>query len=244
MKTNWEVVNDGVRQQIDIGADYITLSEGAGFTEIGRDWTHAEFLAGKQLQHAIAIQHGPAVLAEVMAAVEAARSYPPFVEKLAQARDHLARFHAIPLDHSLPELLAVSASSVYQNGGNGETIVRSDSVTLTLEGLAGSIRPNDSEEPGRAFRLGNWGNPSGVSAWKDLFCVMLGNNFVLVDAGGGVEPFPVDNQIKLGQELRLNDCFRHPDAWIFRYWWLGVSLPRGLFRYEHGKGFTGRWEEP
>jgi len=246
MKTHWEVWNDGVRQQIDIGANRVTVSEGAGFTELGSDYTHAEFLAGKNLQHAITVSHGPAVLAEVLAAIRAASSYAPFVEKLSEERDHLARFNAIPLDYTLPALLPDSSRRVYRNGANGETSVRSDSTTLTMEGegLSGFLRPNDLEGPRISFRLEPLGYISGGVAWRDVFCILQGGNFVLIDAEGVVEQFPVDHQIKLGHSLRLNDCFRHPDAWIFSYWWLGVPLPRGLFRYEHGKGLTGRWEEP
>jgi hypothetical protein len=241
MKTNWEAWNDGVRHQIHLSANYVTVSEGAGFTELGSEHTHEEFLASQQLQHGIAVAHGPSVLAEVIAAVGAAGSYLPFVEKLSTERDHLARFKAIPLDDSLPALLSDSSHGVYRNGANGETIVRSDTTTLTMEGEGpnGFLRPNDLESPRRALRLGSI---SRIVAWKDMFCILLGGNFVLVDAEGGVEQFPVDHQIKLGHSLRLNDCFRHPDAWLFSYWWLGVPLPRGLFRYEHGKGLTGRWE--
>ncbi len=243
MKTIWEAWNNGVRHQIHVGAEYVTVSEGAGFTELGCECTHEEFLARKQLQHVIAVAHGPAVLAEVIAAIRAASSYAPFVEKLSTERDHLARFNAIPLDDSLPALLPDSSRRVYRNGANGETIVRSDSTTLTFdgEGLNGYLHPNDLERPRRAFRLGSI---SGIVAWRDVFCILQGGNFVLIDAEGGVEQFPVDHQIKLGHSLRLDDCFRHPDAWIFSYWWVGVPLPRGLFRYEHGKGLTGRWEVP
>ena len=244
MRTTWEAHHDGVRHQIHIGANRVTVSEGAGFSDIGSDWTHEEFLASGTPKQAIALAHGPPVLEEVIAAVRAAKSYPPFVARLSEEEEHRARFHAIPVDDSLPVLHAGASPSVYRNGRNGETIVRSDSLTLTIDGLSGFLCPNDSEGPRHAFRLEGWGSPSVVVAWKDLFCALQGGNFVMIDGEGNIEPFPVDHQIKLGQELRLNDCFRHPDTWIFSYWWLGVPLPRGLFRFEHGKGLTGRWQEP
>ena len=244
MRTHWDADHDGALHQIHIGANRVTVSEGAGFTEIGSDWTHEEFLASKTLQQAIAVAHGLAVLEEVIAAVGAAKNHPPFVARLSEEREHLARFHAIPMDDSLPALHAEASPSVHRNGRNGETIVRSESLTLTIDGLSGFLCPNDKEGPRHSFRLDGWGSSSGVVAWKDLFCVLQGDNFVMIDAEGTVERFPVDHQIKLGQELRLNDCSRHPDTWIFSYWWLGVPLPRGLFRYERGKGLTGRWQEP
>jgi len=244
MKTHWETGNDHLRHQVHVGATYVTLSEGTGFTEIGSDWTHEQFLGGKEAQHAVAVAHGPVVLAEVIAAVQAAKNYPPFVATRSEEEDHLARFLAIPLDDALPGLRSNASPSVFGNGAHGETVVRSDSVTLTLDGLHGAVCPNDRDGPRTAFRLEGWGATSGVVAWNDQFCVMQGGNFVLIDSAGGVELFPVDRQLKLGQALRLNDGFRHPDAWIFSYWWLGVSLPPGLFRYEYGKGLTGRWQEP
>jgi hypothetical protein len=244
VKTSWQTTRDGSPQWLYVEADSVTIGAGQGHLEMGSSCSHEEFLAG-QWHGEIAALYGAEGLAEVIASVKAAKSYAPFVEKLTRESNLFAQLDAIPVDDSLPTLRAgprtERGSQNYGNAGGYKTIVRSDSLTLTFNTNKGFLTPNDEELPHRPVTLP--GHGSAAVAWKDQFCVVVNSNFVFVDAMGQVDAFPANDQLDLSGAMRIQDCFRHPEAWILGYMLLSDSgYPQyGLLRYVQGVGFVGRW---
>ena len=74
---------------------------------------------------------------------------------------------------------------------------------------------------------------------------LLTDDFVVISPEGKTifttnEP---DRDKKLfGSTIRMGRVYKHKDKVFFSYRWFNNNYPRGIIKYELGKGLTGRWE--
>jgi hypothetical protein len=248
MKTSWETSEGNILYSIYISAFEVSVGDQymPGGQYDGSSCTHEAFLQGG-LHHLILNHFGSEVLAEVIKAVKAAQTHPPFQakrNKLASLRAYLDR---IPLDPPLAGLdqhpETVKGWFCYGNAGGYKTVVQSDTVTLTVEQAAGFVARNDGQGSPhvREFRFDGWAEE--VVELRDHFYLVVSQDYAVVDPNGRILEDPREHQGILGGDLRIQHVYRHKDIICFSYQWMRRQYPNGLLRYEVGKGFTGRWEE-
>ncbi len=232
MQSNWETTKAGVTHYVDVSPTHITVGEhrGSAHSDCAGACTHAEFLSGRW--HAeIKAAHGPAAFAAIIAAVHA--SVPPPDPLYPQIQ-------AIPLDPALPALLAdpqtTHGRNFYGNAGRYNTAIPSTTVTCHFNSNFGHIQSGPNRLPFNLF-----GHGSSVTAWQDLFCIVVNDTVVTVDASATLITFP---HLPFGTDLRVNECSRHPETWILSCFWFRRLHPDCLFRFHPVHGLTGRWEQP
>ena len=138
MKTSWETYSGGTTHYIQINALEVVVGshEGSGHTDHAGAVLHGDFLQG-QFHDLIRRDFGPDVLAEVIEAVHAAATHPPFIAQ----REHRAKLRAfldtIPIDPNLNALPRWPDTEHgyhhYGNAGVYKTTVHSDTLTLTTK---------------------------------------------------------------------------------------------------------------
>ena len=242
MKTSWETYTNGTTHYIQINAQELVVGShsGSGHTDNAGAVRHAEFLQG-QYHDLIRTQFGPEVLAEVIEAVHAAATHPPFLTQ----REHQAKLHAfldaIPLDPTLNDLArwpdTEHGYGHYGNAGGYKTIVHSDTLTLTTERDQAILETTVSGDTIATLKLP--GHISDVVALVDHFYLLVSNNMAVIAPDGSLAAAP-DSAI-FGSELRLGRLHRHNNTIVYQYHWLQAPYGQGLLRYEIGQGFTGRW---
>jgi len=242
MKTSWETHAYGTTHYIQIDAQELVVGShaGSGHTDNAGAVLHAEFLQG-QYHDLIRTQFGPDVLTEVIEAIHAAATHPPF---LAQ-REHRAKLHtfldAIPLDPNLNDLCRWPDTEHgyrhYGNAGGTKTIVHSDTLTLTTERDQAILETTVSGDSIANLTLP--GHISDVVALADHFYLLVNDDMAVIAPDGSLAAAP-DSGI-FGAELRLGRVYRHNETIVYSYHWLGAPYGKGLLHYAVGQGFTGRW---
>ncbi|MBP7999463.1 MAG: DHH family phosphoesterase [Chloroflexi bacterium] len=244
MKTSWETNNNGTTRYIHINAQEVVVGShsGSGHTDNAGAVLHADFLQG-QYHNLIQREFGPDVLAEVIEAVHAAATHPPFVAQ----REHQAKLHtfldAIPIDPHLNALPRWPDTEHgyrhYGNAGGYKTIVHSDTLTLTTEKQQAILEHTATGEIIASLVLP--GHISDVVPLADHFYLLVSDDMAVIAPDGSLAAAPGSGLF--GAELRLGRVYRHGTTIAYNYHWLGAPYGRGLLRYQVGQGFTGRWPE-
>jgi hypothetical protein len=247
LRTSWERQDDRITHYIRITHWQVIVGShaGSGHTDNASACGYDEFVDGRFHTHILA-HFDEGVLTAVLAAVQAAQTYPPFIAK----RDKTAVAHAflesIPIDPTLADFPrhpdTENGATNYGNGGGYKTILRSDTVTLTVERNEGFVMPNEGSEKQalrhssvQAFTLP--GHASSTVALHDHFYLVVSDAYAIVTPDGAVltQERPI-----FGTFLRINAVYRLEDTVCFGYFWLRGEHPRGWLRYVLGVGFNGR----
>jgi hypothetical protein len=242
MKTDWNTNHNGIPHFIVVTANEVVIGSGSGHSENAVSCTHAEFLEGAH-QNLILSDFDADVLAEVIESVKVAPTYPPFQEQRDKIAARRAFLNTIPFDQMLAGLHDHPATEQgFKNYSNvGGYRVKSDTMTLTVDRANGFVALNDSETPQYPFEL--LGFAFGVVALRDHFYLVVSGSYAVIGSYGQALDAPDPIHGIFGAELRINRVYRHGETIFFSYA-LNVppDYPKGLLRYELGKGFTGRWE--
>ena len=244
MKTSWETYSGGTTHYIQINALEVVVGshEGSGHTDHAGAVLHGDFLQG-QFHDLIRRDFGPDVLAEVIEAVHAAATHPPFIAQ----REHRAKLRAfldtIPIDPNLNALPRWPDTEHgyhhYGNAGGYKTTVHSDTLTLTTERDQAILEETAS---GRVVaRLTLPGHIADVVALADHFYLKVSDDIAVIAPDGSFAAAPGSGTF--GAELRLGRVYRHGATIVYNYHWLGAPYGQGLLHYQVGQGFTGRWPE-
>lgn len=244
MKTAWEKQQDGVTYYIQLTSQEIIIGShaGSGHTDNAGAVLYGDFLQG-QYHDLIRRDFGPDVLTEVIEAVHAAATHPPFLTQ----REHRARLQAfleaIPIDPNLNALPRwPTTESGYQNYGNAggyKTVVHSANFTLTTERDQAILAERTS---GRVItHLTLPGHIADVVALDDHFYLKVNDDMAVIASDGSFAAAPGSSIF--GAELRLSRLYRYQDWIVYSYHWLGMPDGKGLLRYQVGQGFTARWPD-
>ncbi len=210
---------------------------GSGHTDNASACGYDAFVDGRFHSH-ILTYFDEATLTAVLAAVQAAQTYPPFIAKRNKTAVAHAYLESIPIDPTLADLPrhpdTENGATNYGNGGGYKTILRSDTVTLTVERNEGFVMPNEGVEK-RAFTLP--GHASSAVALHDHFYLVVSDAYAIITPDGTVltQERPI-----FGTFLRINAVYRRGETICFGYFWLQGEHPRGWLRYVLGVGFNGR----
>ena len=244
MKTSWETHVGGTTHYIQVNALEVVVGShgGSGHTDQAGAVLHDEFLSG-QFPDLIRRDFGPDVLAEVLEAIHAAATHPPFIAQ----REHRARLQAfldaIPIDPGLNALPRWPDTEHgyrhYGNAGGYKTIVHSDTLTLTTEKQQAILEHTTTGEIIASLVLP--GHISDVVPLADHFYLLSRDDMTVIAPDGSLAAAPGSGFF--GAELRLGRVYRHGSTIAYSYHWLGAPYGRGLLRYQVGQGFTGRWPE-
>ncbi len=213
---------------------------GSGHTDAASTCSYASFLAGHFNAEILRI-FGADILDDIRSSVRNAESDPLFAKKRHAERSLLDALSATPLDARLAGLLGSppteKGSLNYGNAGGYKTLLRSDTLTLTLERDAGFLTPHAGGEQIN-FQLP--GFASDTVAWQDHFYTIVHSDIAIITPTG--EVITEKNSI-FGDDLRIITVNRYKDVVFFAYRWFYGNHPRGWLQYEMGEGFTGRWVE-
>lgn len=244
MKMMWEKQQDGTTLYIQLTAQEVVVGShaGSGHTDNAGATLHGDFLQG-QYHDLIRRDFGLDVLAEVIEAVHAAATHPPF---LAQ-REHRAKLqaflNAIPIDPNLNALPRWPDTEAgyrnYGNAGGYKTVVHSDNFTLTTERDQAILEERTS---GRVItHLTLPGHIADVVALADYFYLKVSDDIAVIAPDGSFAAAPGSGIF--GAELRLSRLYRYQDWIVYGYYWIGIPYGEGLLRYQVGQGFTARWPD-
>lgn len=244
MKTSWETHSEGTTHYIQVNALEVVVGShgGSGHTDNAGAVLHEAFLQG-QYHDLIRRDFGPEHLAEVIEAVHAAATHPPF----AAQREHRARLRAfldaLPMDPNLNALPrwpeTEHGGRHYGNAGGYKTIVHSDHLTLTTERDQALLAERDTGHLVAHLRLP--GHIADVVALADYFYLKVNDDFAVIAPDGSFAAAPGSGIF--GAELRLGHLYRYHDWVVYSYHWLGAPYGRGVLRYQVGQGFTGQWPD-
>ncbi len=132
----------------------------------------------------------------------------------------------------------------YGNAGGYKTELASDSRTIQFESTMGAVVTGD----GRTFPFQLPGHCSAVVERADHFYLIHSDQFAEISPEASIlfdsSTAPATAGI-FGGALRLKNCYRHQQTIFTAYWWVGgAPYPGGLLRFDSGRGFTARWQEP
>ena len=238
LQTIWERSDNTVTHYIRLDHSQVVVGShsSSGQTDNASACSYDEFLNGRFHTHIITY-FDQKVLSDVIDSVNAAESYAPFVAKREERHAANTLLGHIPMDDTLAELVNASDTEKgfrnYGNAGGYKTILRSDTVTLTVERNKGFVMSNDGGEP-YPFTLP--GHASSVVALRDHFYLVVSDDYAVITPQGVV----LENELSLfGSFLRINAVFRYADTICYGYYWFRGDAPRGWLRYELGVGFNG-----
>ncbi len=209
---------------------------GSGHTDTASTCSYANFLAGHFNAEILRI-FGADVLDDVRSSVCNAESDPLFGRRAE--RSLLDALSATPLDARLAGLLGSppteKGSLNYGNAGGYKTLLRSDTLTLTLERDAGFLTPRAG---GERINFQLPGFASDTVAWQDHFYTIVHSDIAIITPTGKVI---TEKDSIFGDDLRIITVNRWDNIIVYAYRWFQNQHPRGWLVYELGKGFTGRW---
>lgn len=245
LQTSWERQDGGPEQgpithyiRINHWQVIVGSHAGSGHTDNASACEYEAFLNGRFHSH-ILTHFDEAVLTAVIAAVQNAQTYPPFIARRKKTAAAHAFLERVPIDPALADLPrhpdTENGFYNYGNGGGYKTILRSDSVTLTVERNEGFVVKNEGGEK-RPFTLP--GHASSAVALHDHFYLVVSDAYAIITPDGTVLTQERDT---FGTFLRINAVYRREDTICFGYFWLQGEHPRGWLRYVLGVGFNGRY---
>ncbi len=239
LRTSWERQDDRITHYIRITHWQVIVGShaGSGHTDNASACGYDEFVNGRFHSH-ILTYFDEGVLTAVLAAVQAAQTYPPFIAKRNKTAAAHAFLESIPIDPALADLPrqpdTENGATNYGNGRGYKTILRSDTVTLTVERSEGFVMPNKGGEK-QAFSLP--GHASSAVALHDHFYLVVSDAYAIITPDGTVM---TQERSIFGTFLRINAVYRRGETICFGYFWLQGEHPRGWLRYVLGVGFNGR----
>ncbi len=204
--------------------------------------SYTKFLAGR-FHTQISNTFNEKILNEVIASVKNAENNPVFAKERRKIHPLQNALSTIPLDATLAGWVGHSdlerGSKNYGNAGHYKTILRSDTLTMTVEKQKGFLVPNQGGEK-IDFTLSGNGFAASAIAYQDYFYLVFGSDYAIISPNGKVLKKELDI---FGETLRINSVFQGDNVVFYAYSWFQSEYPRGWLRYEIGEGFTGRWVE-
>lgn len=249
LQTSWERKKGEITHYIRINHLFVIIGShaGSGHTDNAGTCSHEDFLndslRGRQFQASIQREFGDDLLTAVIAAVQSAKTNPAFIAKHKKSNAALAMLERIPLDPALADLPThpdtENGGYNYGNGGGYKTVLRSDTVTFTVERNEGVVTDANGEK--RPFILP--GHASDAVALHDHLYIVVSDDYAVIGPDGSLLTPETGQSSVFGTFLRISSVYRRNETVCFRYFWLQGEHPQGWLRYELGVGFNGRWQK-
>ncbi|MHA1147931.1 MAG: hypothetical protein ACTSR8_06765 [Promethearchaeota archaeon] len=248
MKTSWEIIEGRRTNYVDVHYNEVVIGShyGTGMSDNAGSCSHREFLEG-EYQGLILETFGKEVLDEVVYAVEHSHENPNHNEKRAKINKIKEFIEAIPIDKSLLELKNspdfIDGFNVYGNRGGYRSYIESDTTSFTYQSTKGVFK---NKSTGKKTKVQMDFHMSSCVELHDYYYLIGNDNLYVLSPEGTIvfttEKKTIEDCI-FGYEIRINRVFKSGEIITFSYWAFDSELiPRGLIRYELGKGLMGRIE--
>ena len=250
MKTSWRRVDRETHNeqfieieplQVVVGTQGASPQSGSAGMAL-----HKDFLDGR-LHDLIREVFGPAVLSEVIAAVQKAHAHAPFVEYHAEVARLRAFLDLVRFDVSLRGLHhredTEDGYRSYGNGGDYKTVLKSDSVTF-VSNL--DVQPHFTtiavERDSGQRIITHLPHPtSHAIAFRDHFYTVMNSSLAIIGPDGEMVH---DETVarRFGDKLRIVGVYRFRNIVCFSFHWLSNNYPDGILRVDDRGRPIARWE--